>query len=228
MTKPQIILPHGGYQNLLAYQKSEIIYQGTVVFCNRFLNAAKDRTVDQMVQAARSCKQNIVEGSEASATSKETEIKLTNVARASLGELLADYCDYTVSHRLELWTANSPQNRQIRDIARSLTSWEQWREHFLQNDAKTLCNTQVTLIHQAQYLLERLLASQEASFRQNGGIRERMNAVRNETRGNGWEPAVFSYLQNANSATELENRIAQIQQKVFRDCKTIKRQKGWE
>ena len=65
MTKPQIILPHGGYQNLLAYQKSEIIYQGTVVFCNRFLNAAKDRTVDQMVQAARSCKQNIVEGSEA-------------------------------------------------------------------------------------------------------------------------------------------------------------------
>ena len=88
----QIILPHGGYRELLTYRKSDIIFQGTVVFTRRFLHQG-DRTIDQMVQAARSGKQNIIEGSEASATSKETEIKLTNVAKASLEELLEDYLD---------------------------------------------------------------------------------------------------------------------------------------
>ena len=85
---PKIVLPHGGYKKLIVYRKSEVIYQGTVVFCRRFLSAHGDRTVDQMVQAARSCKQNIAEGSAASGTSKETEIKLTNVARATLDELI--------------------------------------------------------------------------------------------------------------------------------------------
>ena len=86
---PKIVLPHGGYKKLIVYRKSEVIYQGTVVFCRRFLSAHGDRTVDQMTQAARSCKQNIAEGSAASGTSKETEIKLTNVARATLDELHA-------------------------------------------------------------------------------------------------------------------------------------------
>ncbi len=87
------IPPHGGYQDLLSYQKSVIVYDVTVKFCSRFLGKF-DRTVDQMVQAARSGKQNIIEGSMASGTSKQTEIKLTNVARASLEELLEDYRDY--------------------------------------------------------------------------------------------------------------------------------------
>ena len=89
-----IVLPHGGYKKLVSYRKSDTIYQGTVVFCRRFLPKFGDRTVDQMVQAARSCKQNIAEGSASSGTSKETEIKLTNVARASLDELFEDYEDY--------------------------------------------------------------------------------------------------------------------------------------
>src|SRR5271157_6020557 len=84
---------HGGYQKLLSYQKSEIVYDGTVYFCKRFFKKY-DRTIDQMVQAARSGKQNIAEASMASGTSKETEIKLTNIARASLEELLADYRDF--------------------------------------------------------------------------------------------------------------------------------------
>ena len=83
---PKIVLPHGGYRKLIVYRKSDVVYQGTVVFCRRFLPAHGDRTVDQMTQAARSCKQNIAEGSAASGTSKETEIKLTNVARATLDE----------------------------------------------------------------------------------------------------------------------------------------------
>ena len=95
---PKIVLPHGGYRKLIVYRKSEAIYQGTVAFCRRFLPAHGDRTVDQMTQAARSCKQNIAEGSAASGTSKETELKLTNVARATLDELLEDYLDYLKAH----------------------------------------------------------------------------------------------------------------------------------
>lgn len=96
MTK--IVLPHSGYRKLIVYKKSDVIYQGTVVFCRRFLPQYGDRTVDQMTQAARSCKQNIAEGSAAAGTSLETQIKLTNVARATLDELLEDYLDYLKAH----------------------------------------------------------------------------------------------------------------------------------
>src|SRR5215813_6346194 len=101
-SKAGFIPPHGGYNNLLSYQKSEIIYDGTVYFCKRFFEKY-DRTIDQMVQAARSGKQNIAEASVASGTSKETEIKLTNVARASLEELLLDYKDFLRTKKLKLW-----------------------------------------------------------------------------------------------------------------------------
>lgn len=99
---PCFIPPHGGYRNLNTYQKAEIIYDGTVFFCNKFLNKY-DRTTGQMVQAARSSKQNIAEASMASATSKGTEIKLTNVARASLEELMIDYEDYLRINKLSKW-----------------------------------------------------------------------------------------------------------------------------
>ena len=99
---------HGGYQNLLSYRKAEIVYDATVRFCTALLDK-RDRTVDQMVQAARSGKQNIVEASMASGTSKEMEIKLTNVARASLEELLTDYRDYLRTHGLRLWEKDSEE-----------------------------------------------------------------------------------------------------------------------
>ena len=111
---PKIVLPHGGYRNLIVYRKSDVIYQGTVAFCRRFLPARGDRTVDQMTQAARSCKQNIAEGSAASGTSKETEIKLTNVARATLDELLEDYLDYLKSHGAGEWPAASEKKTAAR------------------------------------------------------------------------------------------------------------------
>src|SRR5437764_2325243 len=109
------IPPHGGYESLLSFQKARIVYDGTVRFCERFLKKS-DRTYDQIVQAARSGKQNILEGSEASGTSKETEIKLTGVARASLGELLEDYRDFLRVRGLPLWQKASREARFVRRL----------------------------------------------------------------------------------------------------------------
>src|SRR5438309_3692401 len=110
---PGFIPPHGNYQELLSYQKAEIVYDLTYRFCQRFLKRG-DRTIDQMVQAARSGKQNILEGSKASRTSKETEIKLTNVGRASLEELLVDYRDFLRVRDLRLWDKNSKEASFVR------------------------------------------------------------------------------------------------------------------
>lgn len=113
----RFIPPHGGYKTLLSYQKAEIIYDATVRFCDRFFDK-RDRTHEQMVQAARSGKQNIIEGSMASATSKETELKPTNVARASLEELLADYRDFLRTHDLDEWHQEHPYARRLRKLNR--------------------------------------------------------------------------------------------------------------
>src|SRR5216117_3037399 len=109
------IPPHGGYADLVAYQKALIVFQATARFCERFLEK-RDRTVDQMIQAARSGKQNIVEGSKASGTSKEMEIKLTNVARASLEELLVDYRDFLRVRDLRLWEKDSKEAKFVRKL----------------------------------------------------------------------------------------------------------------
>ena len=109
------IPPHGGYEDLLSFQKARIVYDGTVGFCARFLEK-RDRTVDQMVQAACSGKQNILEASQASGTSKETEIKLTNVARASLEELLEDYRDFLRTRGMALWTKTSREALYVRKL----------------------------------------------------------------------------------------------------------------
>jgi four helix bundle protein len=115
-TVPQnFIPPHGGYETLLSFQKARIVYDGTVRFCERFLEK-RDRTREQMVQAARSGKQNILEGSQASGTSEETEIKLMNVARASLEELLEDYRDFLRVRGLPLWDKTSREARLVRRL----------------------------------------------------------------------------------------------------------------
>src|SRR5436190_18011974 len=119
MTEPSGFLPkHGSYRKLLSYQKAEVIYDITFRFCQRFLNRG-DRTIDQMVQAARSGKQNIAEGSQASSTSKETEIKLTNVARSSLEELLIDYQDFLRARDLRLWEKDSKEAAYARSLGTS-------------------------------------------------------------------------------------------------------------
>ena len=147
---------HGGYQGLLSYRKAEIVYDATVKFCERLLEK-RDRTVDQMVQAARSGKQNIAEASMASATSKETEIKLMNVARASLEELLVDYQDYLRTRDLRLWEKGSEEARFVRKLGADRdVSYETFREFFDTRSPEVVANIIVCLIHQTNFLLGRM------------------------------------------------------------------------
>ncbi|HET8775877.1 MAG TPA: four helix bundle suffix domain-containing protein [Thermoanaerobaculia bacterium] len=172
------IPPHGGYRNLLSYRKSEIVYDLTVRFCARFLEK-RDRTVDQMVQAARSGKQNIAEGSQASGTSTETEIKLTNVARASLEELRVDYDDYLRVRGLRRWDKNSREALYIRNLGRSRDeSYENYRAFAETRSADVVANIAICLIHQTNYLLDRQIRNLEQTFLEIGGIRERMTRAR--------------------------------------------------
>lgn len=177
------IPPHGGYQNLLSYRKALIVYDCTVRFCGRFLSS-RDRTVDQMVQAARSGKQNIVEGSQASGTSKEMEIKLTNVARASLEELLEDYRDYLRTRGHPLWNKDSKEALFARKLgATNDASYESYKSYVETRPAETVANIIICLIHQANYLLDKQKRSLEKAFLEEGGLRERMTRARLKARG---------------------------------------------
>ena len=173
---------HGGYKNLLSYQKAEIVYDATVYFCNKFIDR-RSRTHDQMVQAARSGKQNIIEGSMASATSKETEIKLTNVARASLEELLADYRDYLRIHGLKEWPPEHPYARRLRELNRVRTAnYETFRKGIESSDVEVAINVIIGLIRVVSFLLERQIRSLEQAFIREGGLKERMTRVRLQAR----------------------------------------------
>ena len=172
------IPPHGGYRKLLSYQKAEVIYDLTFRFCQRFL-AKGDRTIDQMVQAARSGKQNIAEGSQAAGTSKEMEIKLTNVARASLEELLVDYQDFLRVRDLPLWPRDSKEAEFVRRLGRTPNAaYENYRPFCDTRPAEVVANIAICLIHQTNYLLDRQLRRLEADFVREGGLRERMTRVR--------------------------------------------------
>ena len=222
---PSIILPHGGYHKLLTYQKSDVIYQGTVVFTKRFLSRG-DRTVDQMVQAARSGKQNIVEGSEAAGASKETELKLTNVAKASLEELLEDYLDYLKTHGFEVWDKDSEKGRSARELGKTADP-ETWDRLFREKPDETVANLQVSLIRQCTYLLSRQIAQLEDDFKNHGGIRERMHAARTATRGANWEASLSDWLGAAESAEDLASRAAEAREALRRIEWREKRKKGW-
>jgi len=173
---------HGGYQKLLSYQKAEIVYDATVYFCDRFIDR-RSRTHDQMGQAARSGKQNIIEGSMASGTSKETEIKLTNVARASLEELLADYRDFLRTRGLREWTKEDPQVQRLRDLNRKPdATFETFRKGIENPDPAISANVIIGLIRVTSYLLDRQLKHLEEAFLKEGGLRERMTRARLESR----------------------------------------------
>jgi restriction system protein len=177
-----LIPPHGGYQGLQSYQMSEIAYDGTVVFCDRFISP-RSRTHDQMVQAARSGKQNIAEGSMASGTSKKTELKLVGVARASLEELLLDFKDFLRQHGLPLWGKDHPQAKEVRGLCyRKDRSYETYRTYIEKTEAEVAANTMICLIHQTNYLLDQQLRALEKEFLEEGGFTERLYRVRSEKR----------------------------------------------
>jgi|SRR5580658_9216151 four helix bundle suffix protein len=177
-TTEHFIPPHGGYEKLLSFQKARVIYDGTVRFCGRFLQKS-DRTYDQMVQAARSGKQNILEGSLASGTSKETEIKLVNVARASLEELLEDYRDFLRVRGARLWERDSKEALFVRKRgAKPDTSYQTYRSYLESRPAKVVANILICLVHQTNYLLDQQIRQLEKAFVQEGGLRERMTRAR--------------------------------------------------
>lgn len=179
-SSPGLIPPHGGYQNLKSYQMAEIVYDATVVFCDRFIER-RSRTHDQMVQAARSGKQNIAEGSMASGTSRKTELKLVGVARASLEELLLDCKDYLRQHGLPLWGKENPKVQEIRKIGSMVNrSYESYRTYVEEATAETAANTLVCLIHQTNYLLDQQLRQLEERFLSEGGFTERLYQKRRE------------------------------------------------
>ncbi len=176
------IPPHGGYKKLKSYQKALVIYDATRYFCARFFPKDRRQT-DQMEQAARSGKQNIVEGSLASATSKQTEIHLTNVAKASLGELLEDYEDFLRVNRLPAWEKNDPQARCLTDRSRQAEdSYDRYRADIENASPEISANTIRHLILQTTFLLSRQIQRLEQEFLEQGGIRERMTAARLEAR----------------------------------------------
>ena len=175
---PGFIPPHGGYENLLSFQKARIVYDATVRFCGRFLDR-RDRTVDQMVQAARSGKQNILEGCQASGTSKETELKLVNVARASLEELLEDYRDFLRTDGHPLWDKNSKEALFVRKLgAKANSAYGTYQPYLDTRPAPVVANILVCLIHQTNYLLDQQIRRLEQDFLKEGGLRERMTRAR--------------------------------------------------
>jgi four helix bundle suffix protein len=182
MSPDGFIPPHGNYRELLSYQKAEVVYDITFRFCHKFL-AKGDRTIDQMIQAARSGKQNISEGSEASGTSKETELKLTSVARSSLGELLNDYADFLRVRDFKLWEKDSNEARYVRRLGnKPHLTYEAFRTFTETRPPEVVANIAICLIHQANYLLDQQIRRLEQDFLKEGGLRERMTRARLESR----------------------------------------------
>ena len=181
--EPSGFLPKGGnYKELLSYRKSEIIYDFTFRFCEKFLKPS-DRTIGQMVQAARSGKQNIAEGGKASITSTEMEIKLTNVARASLEELLIDYYDFLRVRGFPIWGKDDKEALFVRKLGRkSGESFEDYRDFMETRQPDVLANIAICLIHQANYLLDQQIRRLEKDFLEKGGLKERMFKARIEHR----------------------------------------------
>ncbi len=176
------LAPKGDYKNLIAFQKTECIYDITLYFVEHYLPRIGDRTVDQMIQAARSGKQNIAEGNETGTTSMETCIKLVNVAKASLKELQEDYEDYLRNHGNQKWDVRSQQCMNARKWCKEHSSPTDYIRVCQLRDNITLANIALVLIHQADFLLGRLLAKHKQDFLKNGGIREQMSAARRNWR----------------------------------------------
>ena len=211
MTEPvRVLRKQTNWENLYFYQKTVALYQMTYVFCKRFLPKYGDRTVDQMVQAARSGKQNIVEGCADGVTSTEMELKLLNVARASIKELKEDYLDYLMSRKLAVWHKDHPRYDGLLKFCRAHNRvedyepfLEKWTDEEIANCANTLC-------HMVDKMIATHLAAKERDFTENGGIRERMTAARLGRRKTQNEEIAALKAENASLRREIEQLKARL------------------
>jgi len=197
------------WKELWFYQKTVVLYQMTYTFTNRFLPTYGDRTVDQMVQAARSGKQNIVEGSADGVTSMEMELKLLKVARSSIQELLEDYQDYLLSHHLEIWNKQHPRFKPLLEFCRKNNHLSKYEPFFQRWTDEEMANTAITLCHMVDKMMTTYQKKKETEFVTEGGIRERMTAARLGYRTN-----------QKDELAAAENEISLLR-KQLADCKQL-------
>ena len=206
-TKGKVLKKAVVWKNLYFYRKSDALYQITVAFCHRFLPAHGDRTVDQMVQAARSGKQNIVEGSEDGQTSSEMEIKLLNVARASLQELRADYIDYLNTHHLPIWPVDNERQKRLRNFCHTHNDYSDYEPLLDRMNDEEIANLALTLCHQTDKMMCAYIEKLERDFVTEGGIKERMHAART-----GYRQAQNDHIQALEAENiQLKNRIKELE-----------------
>lgn len=203
---PRVLLSQTNWEVLNFYRKSDVIYQMTVAFCRRFLPKFGDRTVDQMVQAARSCKQNIVEGLADGVTSTKMQLKLLNVARASNIELLEDYRDYLKANFDSPWKKEHARFQPMLDFCRVHNNLDDYKPYFEVWDAETFANTCLTCCHMIDTMMNHYIKGKEVEFVQKGGIQERMYAARTGYRKGQDERLAFLEKENA----ELKAEIARL------------------
>lgn len=207
-TKGKVLKKAVVWKDLYFYRKSDAIYQLTVEFCKRFLPTHGDRTVDQMVQAARSGKQNIVEGSEDGKTSSEMEIKLMNVARGSLQELRSDYIDYLNTHHLAVWAVDNDRQRRLRDFCHTHNDYSDYAPLVAKMDDEEMANLLLTLCHQTDKMMCSYIEKLEEKFVTEGGIKERMHSARTGYRAA--QDAHMHALEEENKA--LKKRVKELEE----------------
>ena len=200
---PSIFRSVPKWQELRFYQKTEVLYQMTYVFCERFLPKHGDRTVDQMVQAARSGKQNIVEGSEDGKTSTAMEVNLLNVARSSIGELRQDYDDFLKSRHLKIWTREDDRFQPMQDFTKSHNTLSDYEPFFGHWTAEEMANVGLTLCYQVDAMMNKYLQIVEEIFIKEGGVKERMHKARTDYRR-----------QQDERLAELEQALPRLQQEL--------------
>lgn len=212
-----VLKTQANWKDLWFYQKTVVLYQMTYVFTRRFLPSYGDRTVDQMVQAARSGKQNIVEGSADGVTSTEMELKLLNVARASIQELLEDYEDYIISHKLIKWTKDHPRFNGMLTFCRSHNLLSDYDPFFNKWTNEEMCNIGISLCRMVDKMLMTYQKKKESDFIKEGGIKERMTAARLQYRNQkdqALEAANYEITILQRENTELRKKIALLQKEL--------------
>ncbi len=211
------------WTHLRFYQKTEVLYQMTVVFCKRFLPAHGDRTVDQMVQAARSGKQNIVEGCSAGCTSTETEFRLLNVARASVLELQEDFVDYLKAHHTGVWDRQHDRYDGMLTFCRAHNELPEYEQFFWQWSDEEMANVGYSLCRMVDKMMTSYLQQLEQLFTEQGGIKERMTAVRLDARQEQTEQ--IAALRKENEALQQQLAALQKENEMLKQTLAILQQK---
>lgn len=221
------VAPQSGYRNLVAYKKSEVIQQGVEIFCNRFMGGEPSSSQEGMVAKALRCKQSIIDGSNAAATSASREMEYTSAARDALDELKADVFEYLHQKGVEALDPASAKAQAMRDWSRRHDEWEDWKAVFETRDDITLCNVMLTVISQTSYLLKRLIFSQEEEMRSQSGVRGRMARGRTPPADSDWSKAVFAYLEASENESDLVGRCEKISVEVKKAYEHVAAHRGW-